>query len=82
VFELIRSTCVAVVRGNHDHYVAYDECLEDFHPLAASVIDWTRKQLTREQIQYLRNLRLIADGRWVYDRAQYVRYAGALGVRD
>jgi predicted phosphodiesterase len=62
--ERIRSTCVAVVRGNHDHYVSHDECLEDFHPLAASVIDWTRKQLTEEQIQYLRNLRLsrMVDG--------------------
>lgn len=56
--EMVRSSCAAVVRGNHDHYVAYDECLEDFHPLAASVIDWTRQQLTKEQIQYLRNLRL------------------------
>jgi len=62
--ERIRSSCVAVVRGNHDHYVSYDECLEDFHPLAASVIDWTRQQLSREQIQYLRNLRLsrMVDG--------------------
>lgn len=62
--ERIRSTCVAVVRGNHDHYVSHDECLEDFHPLAASVIDWTRQQLTEEQIQYLRNLRLsrMVDG--------------------
>ncbi len=62
--EKIRGLCVAVVRGNHDHYVAYDECLEDFHPLAANVIDWTRQQLTTEQIQYLRNLRLsrMVDG--------------------
>ncbi len=62
--EKIRSTCVAVVRGNHDHYVAHDECLEDFHPLAASVIDWTRQQLTKEQIHYLKNLRLsrMVDG--------------------
>ncbi len=62
--EVIRGLCSAVVRGNHDHYVAFDECLEDFHPLAASVIDWTRKQLTQEQIHYLRNLRLsrMVDG--------------------
>jgi diadenosine tetraphosphatase ApaH/serine/threonine PP2A family protein phosphatase len=62
--DKIREICVAVVRGNHDHYVAYDECLEDFHPLAANVIDWTRRQLSREQIQYLRNLRLsrMVDG--------------------
>lgn len=56
--ELIREKCVAVVRGNHDHYVSHDECLEDFHPLAANVIDWTRRQMTREQLQYLKNLRL------------------------
>ncbi len=62
--EKIREICVAVVRGNHDHYVAHDECLEDFHPLAANVIDWTRRQLSREQLQYLRNLRLskMVDG--------------------
>jgi predicted phosphodiesterase len=62
--EKIRSLCVAVVRGNHDHYVSHDECLEDFHPLAANVIDWTRRQLTREQIQYLKNLRFsrMVDG--------------------
>lgn len=62
--EIIRERCEAVVRGNHDHYVAYDECLEDFHPLAANVIDWTRQQLSRDQIQYLKNLRLsrMVDG--------------------
>jgi len=62
--EKIRSLCVAVVRGNHDHYVSHDECLEDFHPLASNVIDWTRKQLSREQIQYLKNLRFsrMVDG--------------------
>ena len=62
--EKVRELCIAVVRGNHDHYVSHDECLEDFHPLAANVIDWTRRQLTREQIQYLRNLRLtqMVDG--------------------
>ncbi len=62
--EKIRSLCVAVVRGNHDHYVSHDECLEDFHPLAANVIDWTRRQLSRDQIQYLKNLRFsrMVDG--------------------
>lgn len=56
--EIIREKCIAVVRGNHDHYVSHDECLDDFHPLAANVIDWTRKQLSEEQIKYLRNLPL------------------------
>lgn len=62
--DIIREKCVAVVRGNHDHYVSHDECLDDFHPLAANVIDWTRKQLSEEQTKYLRNLRLsrMVDG--------------------
>lgn len=60
----VRDICDAVVRGNHDHYCSHDECLEDFHPLAANVVDWTRRQLADEDIQYLRNLRLsrLIDG--------------------
>ncbi len=54
----VRELCTAVVRGNHDHYCSHDECLEDFQPLAANVVDWTRQQLSRDDVQYLRNLRL------------------------
>ncbi len=54
----IQELTPAVVRGNHDHYCSHDECLEDFHPLAANVIDWTRRQLTPEQVTFLRHLRL------------------------
>jgi diadenosine tetraphosphatase ApaH/serine/threonine PP2A family protein phosphatase len=49
--------CVAV-RGNHDHYCSHDECLRDFHPLAANVVDWTRSQLSADQSEYLRSLKL------------------------
>lgn len=56
--EKVRELDSAVVRGNHDHYCSHDECLEDFHPLAANVVDWTRRHLTNEQINYLRNLKL------------------------
>lgn len=48
----IRELKCITVRGNHDHYCAYDECLEDFHPLAANVVDWTRRQLTPDQVEY------------------------------
>lgn len=54
--NLIRELDCVTVRGNHDHYVANDECLEDFHPLAASVIAWTRRQLDDEQMKWLRGL--------------------------
>ena len=56
--DKIRELNTICVRGNHDHYCAYDERLDDFHPLAANVIDWTRKQLSDEQIKYLHDLKL------------------------
>lgn len=56
--ESVRERCCATVRGNHDHYCAHDECLEDFHPLAAKVVDWTRQQLSPDQLSYLRGLEL------------------------
>ena len=55
--EKIKEIDAVVCRGNHDHYCSHDECLEDFHPLAANVIDWTRKQLTSAQLQYLKELK-------------------------
>ena len=56
--DKIRELNATCVRGNHDHYCSYDERLDDFHPLAANVIDWTRKQLSEEQIQYLHDLKI------------------------
>lgn len=48
-----------VVRGNHDHYVSYvEESLADFHPMAAAVVEWTRSQLSAEDIQWLHDLPL------------------------
>ena len=48
-----------VVRGNHDHYVSYvEESLADFHPMAAAVVEWTRSQLTPEDMKWLHDLPL------------------------
>ncbi|HMP88661.1 MAG TPA: metallophosphoesterase family protein [Kiritimatiellia bacterium] len=58
--EKIKVLCPVSVRGNHDHYCAYDENLDNFHPLAADVVAWTRRQLNPEQLEYLKNLRYIA----------------------
>jgi len=58
--EKIREIGCVTVRGNHDHYCSHDECLEDFQPLAANVVDWTRHQLSEDHVDYLRNLRLSA----------------------
>jgi len=56
---LVRDELAAVtVRGNHDHYCAYDEHLGDFQPLAASAVDWTRRQLSEADVAWLRDLPL------------------------
>ncbi len=46
----------ATVQGNHDHYCSSDEPLTDFHPLAASVVEWTRRQLSDDDVAWLRGL--------------------------
>ena len=57
--EKIRELGCATARGNHDHYCSNTEPLDDFQPLAARVVDWTRKQLSAEQARFLRNLPLV-----------------------
>ncbi len=57
--KIIRDLGCPVVRGNHDHYCAHDHDLTGFHPLAADVVDWTRKQLSPEDREWLRNLRYV-----------------------
>ena len=57
--------CIKVVRdelgcpcvcGNHDFYVSTDASLSDFTELAASVVDWTRRQLSPADLEWLRSL--------------------------
>ena len=55
--EKIRELDFTCVKGNHDHYCSHDESLDDFHPLAANVIDWTRHQLGDDDIAFLRGLK-------------------------
>ncbi len=54
--EIIRSLGCPVVKGNHDHYVASEQALEDFNPYAAAVVEWTRSQLDEEELDYLRTM--------------------------
>ncbi len=58
--EAVQNLNCPIVRGNHDHYCAVDENLDGFHPLAADVVDWTRKQLSADQRAFLRSLRYVA----------------------
>lgn len=54
--EIIRDLGCPVVMGNHDHYVSTEQNLMDFNPDAAAVIEWTRQQLTDDEMQYLATL--------------------------
>ena len=54
--DRIRALGATTVCGNHDHYCAFDESLEDFHPLAAAVVAWTRRQLSSDNAAWLRAL--------------------------
>ncbi len=58
--ELVRELNCPVVRGNHDHYCAIDDTLNGFHPIAADVVGWTRKQLSAEQRDFLRGLKYVS----------------------
>ncbi len=53
---IVRELGCPVVKGNHDHYVSSRQNLNDFSPNAATVVEWTRKQLSPEEILWLRDL--------------------------
>ena len=57
--------CLDIVRKmnipcvNHDEYCSSDEPLEGFNPAAAEAVNWTRKQLSPEDKQWLRDLKYV-----------------------
>ncbi len=55
--EIIRNLDCPVVKGNHDEQASLTDDLAGFNPLAEEAINWTRKQLTEEDKQWLRDLR-------------------------
>ena len=56
VVEWVRSHCAHVIRGNHDKVVSAIENLEWFNEVAKAAALWTKEQLSKEQLQYLREL--------------------------
>ncbi|MBR1837667.1 MAG: metallophosphoesterase family protein [Kiritimatiellae bacterium] len=54
--EIVRSLGAPTVCGNHDHYSAFGESLEEFSPLAAVMVKWTRETLSAENAEWLRSL--------------------------
>jgi predicted phosphodiesterase len=58
--DKIKEIATVTICGNHDHYCSKVEHLDDFLPQFAGIIQWTREQLSNEQLAYLRQLRLVA----------------------
>lgn len=57
--DLVREMGMPCVKGNHDEYCSSEEALEGFNPHAAEAVHWTRKQLTEEDKQWLRDLKYV-----------------------
>ena len=57
--DIIRTMGMPVVKGNHDEYCSSEEELEGFNPHAAEAVNWTRKQLNKEDRQWLRDLKYV-----------------------
>lgn len=57
--EIVRTMGMPVVKGNHDEYCSSEEDLEGFNPHAAEAVNWTRKQLSKEDRQWLRDLKYV-----------------------
>jgi len=57
--DAIRKLDCPIVKGNHDEYASVDDDCVNFRPMAADAIRWTRKQLTDEERQWLRDLKFV-----------------------
>jgi len=57
--DVIRKIACPVVKGNHDEYASVDDDCVNFRPMAADAIRWTRKQLSEEERQWLRELKFV-----------------------
>ena len=60
--SLVSQRCSAIVAGNHDYHVSligdhFERTINNwYNPHAAEALIWTRKQLTPENLEYLRSL--------------------------
>src|SRR5262245_7738705 len=57
--DIVREMGMPCVKGNHDEYCSTEEDLDGFNPAAAEAVNWTRKQLTPEDRQWLRDLKYV-----------------------
>lgn len=56
--KIVKDMGCPVVKGNHDEQAYENTNLSYFNPLAAHAIQWTRDQLTAEDKDWLKNLKM------------------------
>jgi predicted phosphodiesterase len=67
VITFVRERASIVVRGNHDHSIAFGEdprCSPRFTRMAKETGEFTRSRLSDEDVRYLRDLPLKATVEW------------------
>jgi len=57
--EIVRDMNCPTVKGNHDEDASGDHSLDTMNPIAAAALEWTREQLSDEQREWLRRLRMV-----------------------
>lgn len=57
--DLVRERCLVVVKGNHDSGLLGETSIDGFNSLGKQAIKWTQKQITPDNLDYLRGLPLI-----------------------
>ncbi len=57
--ERVRAMDCPIVKGNHDEDASGDHSLETMNPTAATALEWTRAQLSEDQRDWLRKLRMV-----------------------
>jgi predicted phosphodiesterase len=57
--ERVRAMDCPTVKGNHDEDASASHSLDAMNPVAASALEWTRQQLSEEQREWLRRLRMV-----------------------
>lgn len=60
---MVRDMECPVVKGNHDEEAILDTSLDGLNPLAKHAMEWTRQQLSEEEREWLRNLKLVRQVR-------------------
>ncbi len=58
VIEIVKKRKIISVLGNHDYAVVTGDT-SWFNPIAAFAIEWTRKRIKKENLEFLRNLPLV-----------------------